>query len=261
MYFADTHRDLVWAYDYDTDTGDATRTSGSSSTSRALPGRPDGAVRRRGRLLLDRLRVRVGGPAGHARRGGRPADPPSRSRSRRCRPSAERTSRPCSSRRSVAAGPTPSTRRSPTPAVCSRSTSASAGCPSRYSRGAPPAVGAHDGADLPPVWFERPVLPELATTVAGGLLDPRPGHARTTAYAGIETRRRRRSSGAAPYDAAVMDRAPGLLVIARTGIGYDAVDVAAATRRGHRGLQHPRRPDDLDRRARRHADAAWSPRR
>ena len=29
-----------------------------------------------------------------------------------------------------------------------------------------------------------------------------------------------------------MDRAPALVVIARTGIGYDAVDVAAATRRG-----------------------------
>ena len=39
-------------------------------------------------------------------------------------------------------------------------------------------------------------------------------------------------AGAARYDGAVMDRAPGLRVIARTGIGYDAVDVAAATARG-----------------------------
>jgi phosphoglycerate dehydrogenase-like enzyme len=38
--------------------------------------------------------------------------------------------------------------------------------------------------------------------------------------------------GASPYDGSVMDRAPRLRVIARTGIGYDAVHVAAATARG-----------------------------
>jgi lactate dehydrogenase-like 2-hydroxyacid dehydrogenase len=34
------------------------------------------------------------------------------------------------------------------------------------------------------------------------------------------------------YTAAVMDMAPGLKVIARHGIGYDNVDLAAATARG-----------------------------
>ncbi|MFL5685595.1 MAG: NAD(P)-dependent oxidoreductase, partial [Chloroflexota bacterium] len=50
-------------------------------------------------------------------------------------------------------------------------------------------------------------------------------------YAGIETAVAA-VAGAAPYDAAVMDRAPGLRVIARTGIGVDGVDVPAATARG-----------------------------
>ena len=39
-------------------------------------------------------------------------------------------------------------------------------------------------------------------------------------------------AGASVYDGPVMDRAPGLRVIARTGIGYDAVDITAATTRG-----------------------------
>jgi sugar lactone lactonase YvrE len=42
MYFADTHRDLVWAYDYDVHTGAATRERVFLDFS-TLPGRPDGA--------------------------------------------------------------------------------------------------------------------------------------------------------------------------------------------------------------------------
>lgn len=86
------------------------------------------------------------------------------------------------------------------------------------------------GTTLPPVWFERPVLPELATTVAaactilGPATDDDPHAGVDAAVAAIV--------GAAPYDAAFMERAPDLRVIARTGIGYDAIDVAAATRRG-----------------------------
>ena len=83
---------------------------------------------------------------------------------------------------------------------------------------------------LPPVWFERPVLSELAATVAAACTilgpatvdDPHAGV--TTAVAAVV--------GAAPYDAAFMERAPNLRVIARTGIGYDAIDVDAATSRG-----------------------------
>ena len=38
-------------------------------------------------------------------------------------------------------------------------------------------------------------------------------------------------AGGLAYDAAAMDRAPRLLIIARTGIGYDKVDIQAATAR------------------------------
>jgi sugar lactone lactonase YvrE len=42
MYFADTHRDVVWAYDYDVDSGEATNERVFLDFS-GLPGRPDGA--------------------------------------------------------------------------------------------------------------------------------------------------------------------------------------------------------------------------
>jgi phosphoglycerate dehydrogenase-like enzyme len=83
---------------------------------------------------------------------------------------------------------------------------------------------------LPLVWFERPVLPSLLPTVEAACtpVGPRTGADR---YAGIE-RAVAAVVGASPYDAEVMDRAPSLRVIARTGIGYDGVDVAAASARG-----------------------------
>lgn len=42
MYWADTHRDTVWAYDYDIDTGEATNERVFLDFDK-LPGRPDGA--------------------------------------------------------------------------------------------------------------------------------------------------------------------------------------------------------------------------
>jgi L-arabinonolactonase len=42
MYFADTHRDTVWAYDYDVSTGEATNERVFLDFA-SLPGRPDGA--------------------------------------------------------------------------------------------------------------------------------------------------------------------------------------------------------------------------
>ena len=42
MYWADTHRDTVWAYDYDVDTGEATGERVFLDFA-SLPGRPDGA--------------------------------------------------------------------------------------------------------------------------------------------------------------------------------------------------------------------------
>ncbi|HEX7346793.1 MAG TPA: hydroxyacid dehydrogenase [Candidatus Limnocylindrales bacterium] len=86
------------------------------------------------------------------------------------------------------------------------------------------------GTPLPYVWFERPVLPSLEAAVRTACSVLGPGTA-DDRYAGIET-----AIGAvvaaSPFDGSVMDRAPGLRVIARTGIGYDTVDVAAATARG-----------------------------
>jgi D-3-phosphoglycerate dehydrogenase len=82
----------------------------------------------------------------------------------------------------------------------------------------------------PRVWFERPVLPELAATVAAGCTILGPA-TEDDPYAGVETAIAA-VVGAAPCDSAFMERAPNLMVIARTGIGYDTVDVGAATRRG-----------------------------
>ena len=42
MYFADTHRDMIWAYDYDVDDGAATNERVFLDFG-PLPGRPDGA--------------------------------------------------------------------------------------------------------------------------------------------------------------------------------------------------------------------------
>jgi phosphoglycerate dehydrogenase-like enzyme len=85
-------------------------------------------------------------------------------------------------------------------------------------------------AALPCIWFERPILPELAAEVAAVCTMLGPG-SDDDRFAGVETALGA-LAGAALYDARVMERAPGLLVISRTGIGYDRVDVDAATRLG-----------------------------
>jgi D-3-phosphoglycerate dehydrogenase len=82
----------------------------------------------------------------------------------------------------------------------------------------------------PRVWFERPVLPEILPTVAAACTILGPATA-DDPYAGVDTAVAA-VVGVAAYDAAFMDRAPDLKVIARSGIGYDTVDVAAATTRG-----------------------------
>jgi D-3-phosphoglycerate dehydrogenase / 2-oxoglutarate reductase len=82
----------------------------------------------------------------------------------------------------------------------------------------------------PPVWFERPVLPDLVEVIQASCTVLGPG-TDADRFAGIETAVAA-IAGAAAYDGSVMDRAPALRVIARTGIGVDAVDIAAATVRG-----------------------------
>ena len=85
-------------------------------------------------------------------------------------------------------------------------------------------------ADRPLIWFERPVLPALAPTVAASCTVLGPGTAEDP-YAGIDDAVAA-VVGSAPFDGPAMDRAHDLRVIARTGIGYDSVDVPAATARG-----------------------------
>jgi phosphoglycerate dehydrogenase-like enzyme len=81
-----------------------------------------------------------------------------------------------------------------------------------------------------PVWFERPVLPDLVAEVRehaeilgpATVEDPFAGLA--AAHAAVV--------GAAGFDHEHIARAPKLRVIARTGIGVDRVDIAEANRRG-----------------------------
>ena len=80
------------------------------------------------------------------------------------------------------------------------------------------------------MWFERAILPELVSevsasvTILGPSTDVDPYAGLATAQAAVASTMR--------YDAVLMDQAPDLRLIARTGIGYDLVDVAEATRRG-----------------------------
>ena len=83
---------------------------------------------------------------------------------------------------------------------------------------------------LPPVWFERVIAPELVAEVAAAVTILGPSTP-DEPYAGLAGAHAAMASSMR-YDAALMDRAPRLRLIARTGIGYDLVDVAEATRRG-----------------------------
>lgn len=82
----------------------------------------------------------------------------------------------------------------------------------------------------PPVWFERELPAELIDEVSALVTILGPATLEDP-YAGLADAHGAVAS-AGRYDAAAMDRAPGLRVISRTGIGYDRVDVAEATRRG-----------------------------
>ncbi|NNF62764.1 MAG: hypothetical protein HKN07_00770 [Acidimicrobiia bacterium] len=80
------------------------------------------------------------------------------------------------------------------------------------------------------VWFERPILPHLLAEIDGSCTIIGPGA--PTEPSDDLTPAMGVVASLAEYDDEVFDRAPNLRVIARTGIGYDKVDVAAATRRG-----------------------------
>ena len=252
MYFADTPRETVWAYDYDVDTGEATNERVFLDFG-PLPGRPDGAgVDEAGcywiACVLGGMVLRVT-PAGAV--------------DRRIRVPVSKPTMPAfggpglSTLFITTIGGGGSHAGRPDPARGGRPLRARA----RGQRATRAAVRRRPGrgvdvtaTTLPPVWFERPVLAEVAAGVATRctILGPATGD---DPFAGLDTAIAA-VVGAAPFGETAMDRAPGLVVIARTGIGYDAIDVDAATRRGIAGLQHARRPDHLDGRACRHADAA-----
>ena len=82
------------------------------------------------------------------------------------------------------------------------------------------------------IWFERVPPAEHAHTYAAIAEAIGPGdNAANDAYFRIEEAQAVMAGGRI-FNAAVMERAPKLLVISRTGIGYDTVDVNAATERG-----------------------------
>ncbi len=80
------------------------------------------------------------------------------------------------------------------------------------------------------IWFERRVTPELmpfvppSVDMLGPGRDNDPSAGISTAQAAIAAR--------LVYDVTLFDRATDLLGVFRTGIGYDTVDLEAATRRG-----------------------------
>ena len=81
-----------------------------------------------------------------------------------------------------------------------------------------------------PVWIERPHWPGINQVRRSGIQVLGPGDP-DDPYRGVSGASAI-VAGVRTYGREVMDRAPDLVVIARTGIGYDSVDVSEATRRG-----------------------------
>lgn len=85
-------------------------------------------------------------------------------------------------------------------------------------------------ADAFPVWFERAHWPGMDEVRRAGIEVLGPGTPEDL-YEGVDSAVAI-VAGVCRYDGRVMDRAPQLRVIARTGIGYDSVNVPEATSRG-----------------------------
>lgn len=82
------------------------------------------------------------------------------------------------------------------------------------------------------IWFEREVAPEFKNLIPDNITML--GSANATPnepYAGLKTAQGVIAS-VHVYDEAVIAQAPNLLIISRTGIGYEKVDIATATERG-----------------------------
>ena len=85
-------------------------------------------------------------------------------------------------------------------------------------------------SEKPRVWLERPALPDLGPELDAAATILGPGTS-DNPIAGIATAEGA-LAGVLAYDASLMDQAPQLRVICRTGIGVDKVDIPEATRRG-----------------------------
>lgn len=82
------------------------------------------------------------------------------------------------------------------------------------------------------VWTERLILPDLASRLEGVAEPIGPGAATPDDFLSAFPEADCILAGGMTYDGAVMDLAPRLLVISRMGIGFENIDVAAASRRG-----------------------------
>ncbi len=90
------------------------------------------------------------------------------------------------------------------------------------------------------VWFERTHWPGMDEVRRAGIEALGPGDP-DDPYRDIESAQAI-MAGHLRYDGEIMDRAPRLAIIARTGIGYDSVNVADATQRGIRVCNFPEGP-------------------
>ena len=82
------------------------------------------------------------------------------------------------------------------------------------------------------VWTERHILPDLEPMLEGVAEPIGPGAATPGDFLQFLPRADCILAGGMRYDGATMDRAPKLLVISRMGIGFENIDLRAATERG-----------------------------
>ena len=90
-------------------------------------------------------------------------------------------------------------------------------------------------SELPVLFFDRPLPPEFEDLVDGRAIVVGPDPADLAGADGV-------IAGMHPWDAQAMAGGPRLRVISRTGVGYDTVDVAAATAAGISVCYAPQAP-------------------
>ncbi|MCB0067909.1 MAG: hypothetical protein KDD77_12185, partial [Caldilineaceae bacterium] len=81
------------------------------------------------------------------------------------------------------------------------------------------------------VWLEAPLFDDVLARLPAGVAVIRPA-AQAPVFSNAAPAQAILASSMLRYDAALMDACPNLRLIARTGIGVDNVDLAAARERG-----------------------------